>query len=115
MAIALQQAERGRGRTTPNPVVGAVVVTSDGVIAGRGHHEAAGGPHAEVRALADAGARARGATLYCTLEPCCHWGRTGPCTERIVEAGVARVVAAVEDPNPRVAGRGFRYLRERGV
>jgi len=115
MAVALQQAERGRGRTTPNPMVGAVVVTPDGVIAGRGYHEAAGGPHAEVRALADAGARARGATLYCTLEPCCHWGRTGPCAERIVEAGVARVVAAVEDPNPQVRGRGFQYLRDHGV
>jgi len=115
MAIALQQAERGRGRTTPNPVVGAVVVTPDGVIAGRGYHAVAGGPHAEVRALAAAGDQARGATLYCTLEPCCHWGRTGPCTERIVEAGVARVVAAVEDPNPQVGGRGLQYLRDHGV
>ena len=115
MAIALGQAERGRGRTSPNPVVGAVVVSPEGVIVGRGHHEVAGGPHAEVRALADAGARARGATLYCTLEPCCHWGRTGPCAERIVEAGVARVVAAVEDPNPQVGGRGFQYLRDHGV
>ena len=115
MAIALRQAERGRGRTSPSPVVGAVVVSPEGVIVGRGHHDVAGGPHAEVRALADAGAWARGATLYCTLEPCCHWGRTGPCAERIVEAGVARVVAAVEDPNPQVGGRGFQYLRDHGV
>ncbi len=115
MARALFHAERGRGRTTPNPMVGAVVVAPDGVVVGTGYHEAAGLPHAEVHALAAAGERARGATLYCTLEPCCHWGRTGPCVERIVEAGVARVVAAIEDPSSRVSGGGFRYLRERGV
>jgi len=115
MARALFLAARGRGRTTPNPMVGAVVVTPDGVIVGRGHHEAAGLPHAEVNALAEAGPRARGATLYCTLEPCCHWGRTGPCTERIVAAGIARVVAAVEDPNPKVKGGGFGHLRDHGV
>lgn len=115
MARALFHAERGRGRTTPNPMVGAVVVTPGGVVVGTGHHEAAGLPHAEVNALAVAGARARGATLYCTLEPCCHQGRTGPCVERIVAAGLARVVAAIEDPNPRVSGGGFRYLRDRGL
>ncbi len=115
MARALRHAARGRGRTSPNPLVGAVVVTPDGVVVGTGYHEAAGRPHAEIVALEAAGDRARGATLYSTLEPCCHWGRTGPCVERIVAAGIARVVAAVEDPDPRVAGRGVRYLREHGV
>lgn len=115
MDRALFLASRGRGRTSPNPMVGAVVVSTDGLIVGQGHHERAGGPHAEVRALEMAGSRARGATLYCTLEPCCHVGRTGPCTERIVDAGVARVVAAVEDPNPVVRGQGFAYLHAHGV
>ena len=115
MRIALVHAARGLGRTSPNPVVGCVIVSPDGVIVGTGHHERAGGPHAEVRALRAAGTRAAGATLYCTLEPCCHTGRTGPCVVPIVEAGIARVVAAVRDPNPRVAGGGFGYLREHGV
>jgi len=115
MERALFHAARGRGRTSPNPLVGAVVVTADGVIVGQGHHQKAGEPHAEVHALMEAGARARGATLYCTLEPCCHEGRTGPCARRVVEAGVTRVVAAVEDPNPLVRGRGFAFLREHGV
>lgn len=115
MDRALFLAERGRGRTSPNPIVGAVVVTAEGVVVGQGAHLEAGGPHAEVHALDAAGPRARGATLYCTLEPCCHVGRTGPCTARIVEAGIARVVAALRDPDPRVAGGGFNYLRERGV
>ena len=105
---AFALAERGRGRTSPNPMVGAVVVDADGVVVGQGSHERAGGPHAEVHALDEAGARARGATLYCTLEPCCHVGRTGPCVTRIVDAGIARVVAAVEDPNPLVSGRASR-------
>jgi diaminohydroxyphosphoribosylaminopyrimidine deaminase/5-amino-6-(5-phosphoribosylamino)uracil reductase len=115
MARALQLAERGRGRTSPNPLVGAVVVSPSGVVVGQGYHERAGEPHAEVRALDAAGAEARGATLYCTLEPCCHVGRTGPCVQRIVTAGIARVVAAVRDPNPVVSGRGFEYLRAHGV
>jgi len=115
MDRALFHAARGRGRTSPNPLVGAVVVSPDGVIVGTGYHERAGEPHAEVRALAEAGARARGATLYCTLEPCCHHGRTGPCVTRIVETGVARVVASVEDPNPLVRGEGFAFLRAHGV
>src|SRR5213076_1723121 len=115
MARALFHAARGSGRTSPNPLVGAVVVSSDGVVVGQGFHERAGEAHAEVHALAEAGARARGATLYCTLEPCCHHGRTGPCVSKIVDAGVARVVAAVEDPNPAVRGRGYAFLRERGV
>jgi diaminohydroxyphosphoribosylaminopyrimidine deaminase / 5-amino-6-(5-phosphoribosylamino)uracil reductase len=115
MERALFHAARGRGRTSPNPLVGAVVVASDGVIVGQGHHQRAGEPHAEVHALMEAGSRARGSTLYCTLEPCCHQGRTGPCVTRIVEAGVRRVVAPVEDPNPLMRGRGFAFLREHGV
>ena len=107
MDRALFLAARGRGRTSPNPMVGAVVVSPDGVVVGQGFHERAGEAHAEVHALDMAGARARGATMYCTLEPCCHQGRTGPCAPRIVEAGIARVVAATVDPNPRVDGRGF--------
>lgn len=115
MDRALFHARRGLGRTSPNPMVGAVVVTPDDVVVGTGYHERAGEAHAEVHALRAAGAAARGATLYCTLEPCSHIGRTGPCTERIVEAGIARVVASHEDPNPLVAGGGFRYLRDHGV
>ena len=115
MDRALFWAERGRGRTSPNPIVGAVVVTAEGVVVGQGAHLQAGGPHAEVRALDAAGPLARGATLYCTLEPCCHVGRTGPCVERVAAAGIARVVAAVGDPNPRVAGQGFEYLRAHGI
>jgi diaminohydroxyphosphoribosylaminopyrimidine deaminase/5-amino-6-(5-phosphoribosylamino)uracil reductase len=115
MARALFHAQRGRGRTAPNPLVGAVVVTPDGVVVGQGFHARAGEAHAEVRALEEAGARAQGATLYCTLEPCCHVGRTGPCSARVVEAGIARVVASMEDPDPRVQGRGFAFLRRHGV
>jgi diaminohydroxyphosphoribosylaminopyrimidine deaminase/5-amino-6-(5-phosphoribosylamino)uracil reductase len=115
MNRALSLAERGRGRTSPNPLVGAVVVSSDGVIVGQGFHQRVGEPHAEVHALEEAGSRARGGTLYCTLEPCCHVGRTGPCVQRIVEAGVVRVVAAVVDPNPLVNGKGFEHLRAHGI
>ncbi len=115
MDRALFHAARGWGRTSPNPVVGALVVSPDGVVVGHGSHERAGEPHAEIQALAVAGDRARGSTLYCTLEPCSHVGRTGPCAARIVEAGIGRVVAAIEDPNPLVHGRGFDYLRSRGV
>ena len=115
MRRALQLALRGLGRTTPNPIVGAVVVDAGGTIVGQGAHLGAGLAHAEVIALDAAGGKAAGATLYCTLEPCCHQGRTGPCVSRIVDAGVVRVVAAVEDPNPAVRGRGFAILRSRGV
>jgi diaminohydroxyphosphoribosylaminopyrimidine deaminase/5-amino-6-(5-phosphoribosylamino)uracil reductase len=115
MSRALALAEQGRGRTSPNPMVGAVVVDREGVVVGSGAHEFAGGPHAEVHALNDAGIRARGATLYCTLEPCSHVGRTGPCAPRVADAGIARVVVAVEDPNPLVNGAGLAYLRARGV
>jgi len=115
MRRALRLAERGRGRTSPNPLVGAVIVDESGVIVGDGFHEAAGQAHAEIRALEAAGSRARGATLYCTLEPCCHTGRTGPCVDRIVAAGIRRVVAAATDPNPLVSGGGFRALRAHGL
>jgi len=115
MRRALEHARRGLGRTAPNPVVGACVVTDDGIVVGDGAHEQAGGPHAEVFALEEAGSRARGATLYCTLEPCVHTGRTGPCTERIIAAGIKRVVAAMEDPFPAVRGKGFGTLREHGI
>src|SRR5687767_4544346 len=115
MNRALDLAERGRGTTSPNPMVGAVVVSTDGTIVGQGYHEYAGGPHAEVRALDEAGALARGATLYCTLEPCCHVGRTGPCVERVAKAGISRVVAATVDADPRVSGRGFAFLRQAGI
>jgi diaminohydroxyphosphoribosylaminopyrimidine deaminase / 5-amino-6-(5-phosphoribosylamino)uracil reductase len=115
MRRALFHAARGAGRTTPNPMVGAVVVSSDGVVVGHGWHERAGEAHAEVHALEAAGARARGATLYVTLEPCCHTGRTGPCTRRVIDAGVARVVAAMIDPDPRVRGRGLAELTAHGI
>lgn len=115
MARALWHAERGRGRTTPNPVVGAVLVNDDDVIVGAGHHQYAGGPHAEIVAIESAGAHARGTTLYCTLEPCSHEGRTGPCAVAVVEAGIRRVVVAAGDPFPQVSGRGLAYLRARGV
>jgi diaminohydroxyphosphoribosylaminopyrimidine deaminase/5-amino-6-(5-phosphoribosylamino)uracil reductase len=115
MNRALDLAERGRGTTSPNPMVGAVVVRRDGTIVGQGYHEQAGGPHAEVRALDEAGELARGASLYCTLEPCCHVGRTGPCVERVSSAGIARVVAATLDADPRVSGRGFEFLRQKGI
>jgi diaminohydroxyphosphoribosylaminopyrimidine deaminase/5-amino-6-(5-phosphoribosylamino)uracil reductase len=115
MARALWHAERGRGSTTPNPMVGAVIVDAEGVVVGVGHHHAAGGPHAEIVALQAAGARAAGATLYCTLEPCSHTGRTGPCCVAVAAAGIRRVVVATGDPFPQVSGRGFAFLRERGV
>jgi len=115
MRRALELADRGRGLTLPNPMVGAVVVTPAGEVVGEGFHAKAGGPHAEVEALRAAGARARGATIYVTLEPCSHQGRTPPCAVAVVEAGVARVVAAVADPNPLVSGRGIAILREAGV
>ncbi|MCA1585010.1 MAG: bifunctional diaminohydroxyphosphoribosylaminopyrimidine deaminase/5-amino-6-(5-phosphoribosylamino)uracil reductase RibD [Acidobacteria bacterium] len=115
MRRALFHAGRAIGNTSPNPMVGAVVVSSDGLVVGEGRHHRAGEPHAEVHALDEAGAAARGATLYVTLEPCCHTGRTGPCTRRILDAGVVRVVAAMPDPNRLVSGRGFEQLRAHGV
>jgi diaminohydroxyphosphoribosylaminopyrimidine deaminase / 5-amino-6-(5-phosphoribosylamino)uracil reductase len=114
LELALELAERGRGTTKPNPVVGAVVVR-DGEVVGRGWHERAGGPHAEIVALEAAGDDARGATLYTTLEPCAHHGRTPPCVDALIAAGVARVVAAAGDPNPRTDGQGFARLRAAGI
>ena len=114
MQEALELARQGEGRVSPNPAVGAVLV-QDGEIVGRGFHTYAQVKHAEVLALEDAGVRARGATLYITLEPCSHQGRTPPCADALVNAGVKRVIAAMEDPNPLVAGRGFRRLHEAGI
>jgi len=114
MARALALAERGLNTATPNPRVGCVIVR-EGAIVGEGWHERAGGPHAEVNALQAAGARARGAAAYVTLEPCVHQGRTGPCTEALIASGVSRVAAAAQDPNPLVGGRGLARLREAGI
>jgi diaminohydroxyphosphoribosylaminopyrimidine deaminase/5-amino-6-(5-phosphoribosylamino)uracil reductase len=114
MEAALKLAARARGYTSPNPMVGAVIV-KDGRVVGTGFHERAGAPHAEVRALEAAGDLARGATIYVTLEPCCVWGRTPPCTDAIIAAGISRVVAPFEDPNPDVSGRGFAALRAAGI
>ncbi len=114
MRLALAEAEKGRGAVEPNPMVGAVVVR-DGRLLGAGFHGRFGGPHAEVEALAAAGERARGATLYVTLEPCGHHGKTPPCVDAILAAGIARVVVAHQDPFPKVAGRGLARLREAGL
>ncbi|SDX36139.1 bifunctional diaminohydroxyphosphoribosylaminopyrimidine deaminase/5-amino-6-(5-phosphoribosylamino)uracil reductase RibD [Marinobacter mobilis] len=114
MARAIQLAWRGRYSTHPNPRVGCVIVRDDTVV-GEGWHERAGEAHAEVHALSQAGADARGATAYVTLEPCSHFGRTPPCARALIEAGVARVVVATTDPNPAVSGRGLRLLREAGI
>ena len=114
MTRALELARRGRYSTQPNPCVGSVIVL-DGKIVGEGHHEKAGDPHAEVIALGRAAERAKGATAYVTLEPCCHTGRTPPCADRLIAAEVARVVYATEDPNPRVAGGGAARLRAAGI
>ncbi len=118
MALALALGRRGLGRTWPNPAVGAVVVRDDGagpVIVGRGWTQPGGRPHAETEALGRAGAAARGATLYVTLEPCSHHGKTPPCADAIIKAGIARVVSALADPNPEVAGAGHWRMAENGV
>jgi len=114
MAEALDLARRGRGRVSPNPMVGAVLVR-DGRVVGRGWHRRFGGPHAEVEAIADAGKRAQGTTLYVTMEPCCFQGKTPACTNAVQLAGIRRVVAATLDPNPRVNGKGMRCLRDCGI
>jgi diaminohydroxyphosphoribosylaminopyrimidine deaminase/5-amino-6-(5-phosphoribosylamino)uracil reductase len=114
MARALRLAERGLLTTAPNPRVGCVLVR-EGAIVGEGWHERTGEPHAEINALQQAGSRAAGATVYVTLEPCCHHGRTPPCTDALIAAGVTRVVAAMEDPNPRVAGMGMAALQAAGI
>jgi diaminohydroxyphosphoribosylaminopyrimidine deaminase/5-amino-6-(5-phosphoribosylamino)uracil reductase len=114
MALALRLAERGLNSTTPNPRVGCVIV-KEGLPVGDGWHERAGEPHAEVRALQAAGEQAQGATAYVTLEPCNHYGRTPPCTQALIAAGVSRVVAAMQDPNPQVGGKGLACLRAAGI
>jgi diaminohydroxyphosphoribosylaminopyrimidine deaminase / 5-amino-6-(5-phosphoribosylamino)uracil reductase len=114
MCLALEEARKGQGRTSPNPCVGAVIVRN-GEIIGRGYHHRAGEPHAEVNAISAAGGSAAGATLYVTLEPCNHFGRTPPCTQAILDAGIARVVVGMADPNPRVEGGGIAFLRSRGL
>jgi diaminohydroxyphosphoribosylaminopyrimidine deaminase / 5-amino-6-(5-phosphoribosylamino)uracil reductase len=114
MSMALALADSVKGSTFPNPSVGAVVVKNNKIV-GTGATAECGGPHAEINALKKAGAGARGATLYVTLEPCCHFGRTGPCTEAIITAGIGRVCVSVKDPNPLVKGRGIRQLRRSGI
>ena len=114
MQRALDLARRAKGRTSPNPLVGAVIV-KDGKVIGEGYHQKAGTPHAEVHALNAAGEDAKGATLYTTLEPCCHWGRTPPCTEALIRAGIAHVYVADGDPNPNVAGKGVQQLQDAGI
>src|SRR6266849_5272115 len=113
MQRALELAERGRGHVEPNPLVGAVVVR-DGQLVGEGWHQKYGEAHAEVNALAAAGENARRATLYVTLEPCCHQGKTPPCTDAVIRAGIQRVVAAMADPFPQVAGKGAEMLHNAG-
>ena len=114
MSRALALAQKARHQTSPNPMVGAVLVR-DGKVVGEGYHRRPGGAHAEIAALNNAGPLARGATMYVTLEPCCHHGRTAPCTEALLAAGVARVVAAMRDPDPRVSGSGLRWLKAHGI
>ena len=114
MRLALALGRRGLGRTWPNPAVGAVLV-KDGIIVGRGWTQPGGRPHAETEAIKRAGKSARGATLYVTLEPCSHQGKTPPCADAIIRAGIARVVSAIEDQNPEVTGKGHAKLRERGI
>ncbi|HZZ72697.1 MAG TPA: bifunctional diaminohydroxyphosphoribosylaminopyrimidine deaminase/5-amino-6-(5-phosphoribosylamino)uracil reductase RibD [Pirellulales bacterium] len=115
MRRAIELAARGQGLVEPNPLVGCVIVQTDGGVVGEGFHTRFGAPHAEIEALKVAGARARGATLYCTLEPCCHYGKTPPCTEAIQAAGIKRVVAALADPFPAVSGGGLRALEASGI
>ncbi len=114
MALAVLEAEKGLGRTSPNPAVGAVIVQQNQVV-GWGYHQKVGTPHAEVHAIANAGQRARGGVLYVTLEPCHHHGRTPPCTEAILRAGLSTVVIGMPDPNPKVTGGGAQYLHQQGI
>src|ERR671933_1266712 len=114
MLAALGLARRGLGSVWPNPAVGCVIV-ADGLVVGRGWTQPGGRPHGETEALARAGGAARGATAYVSLEPCSHWGRTPPCTDALIRAGVSRVVVATGDPDPRVDGRGLERLRQAGV
>jgi diaminohydroxyphosphoribosylaminopyrimidine deaminase / 5-amino-6-(5-phosphoribosylamino)uracil reductase len=115
MQRCLDLARQAQGRTAPNPMVGAVIVKAGAGVIGEGWHPEAGAPHAEVFALRQAGAAAAGATLYVNLEPCSHQGRTPPCADAIVQAGLAQVVVGMVDPNPQVAGRGIDRLRQAGI
>jgi diaminohydroxyphosphoribosylaminopyrimidine deaminase/5-amino-6-(5-phosphoribosylamino)uracil reductase len=114
MRLALELAEKGKGKTSPNPMVGAVVVKSGRILA-RGYHRKVGGPHAEATALKTCGEQAKGASLYTTLEPCCHFGKTPPCTDLIIRSGITRVICATIDPNPRVNGKGIENLKDEGT
>jgi diaminohydroxyphosphoribosylaminopyrimidine deaminase/5-amino-6-(5-phosphoribosylamino)uracil reductase len=114
MCLAIELARKAKGRTSPNPMVGAVIV-KDGEIVGTGYHQKAGTPHAEIHAIRDAGEKAKDATIYVSLEPCSHYGRTGPCTQAIISAGLSRVVMAMMDPNPRVNGKGKSILESHGI
>lgn len=115
MLRALELARLAEGNTSPNPMVGCVIVNSEGIIVGEGYHHKAGEAHAEVNALKMAQNQSEGATAYVTLEPCSHYGRTGPCCLALAEAGIRKVVVACQDPNPKVAGNGIRYLQEQGI
>lgn len=115
MRMCLELAQMAEGRTHPNPMVGAIVVDDTGEIVGRGYHKKSGTPHAEVYALEEAGEKARGATIYVSLEPCCHFGKTPPCSQLVIRSGVKRVVAAMVDPNPKVAGTGIEQIRDAGI
>jgi diaminohydroxyphosphoribosylaminopyrimidine deaminase/5-amino-6-(5-phosphoribosylamino)uracil reductase len=115
MQRALTLAERGRGFVEPNPMVGAIVLDAAGRVVGEGYHERFGGPHAEVNALAIAGERARGGTLIVTLEPCCHFGKTPPCTEAVIQAGIRKVIVGMVDPFPKVDGGGFAAMKAAGI
>ncbi len=114
MKTALRLARRGAGRVSPNPLVGAVLVKS-GAIVGKGYHEFFGGPHAEINALRNAGSRARGATLYINLEPCCHYGKTPPCTDALIKSNIKKVYVGMVDPNPAVSGKGIEKLKKAGI
>jgi diaminohydroxyphosphoribosylaminopyrimidine deaminase/5-amino-6-(5-phosphoribosylamino)uracil reductase len=114
MKRALELAEKGRGKVEPNPMVGAVIV-KDGKIIGEGYHEFFGGPHAEVNAIANASEDVEGSTIYVTLEPCCHYGKTPPCANTIINNKISRVVVGAGDPNPLVAGKGIQMLRDSGI
>src|SRR3990170_1756593 len=114
MKLALSLARKGMEGASPNPMVGAVVV-KNGKIVGRGYHKIYGEAHAEVNAINQAGKAAKGATLYLNLEPCCHFGKTPPCTDAVIKAGISRVVAGMTDPNPKVSGKGFEILRNAGI
>jgi len=114
MRRALELAGKAAGRTSPNPMVGAVIVKNGRVIA-EGYHKKAGRPHGEIEALRKAGKRARGAQMFVNLEPCCHQGRTPPCTDAMIESGLKEVYVGMRDPNPRVAGKGIRRLKQAGI